>query len=581
MVSVRVVVVSSLLLGFLGAEAKSSHPVPTYFKRLHKNGSIVDVKDARHRVHFTQKIFRNFSTGATLEVTPSLVENGATVNVSWGGIPKPDSHDFIAFYCPKNSLPSDYLDYFYVSESSTYASGCGWQLVQVYNLRTSCEFRYYQESYIHVATSNELKFKGGIYAPLQGHIALTGDPTQMRVMWVSGTDDGPVVHYGKDASMGFKANGTSKTYNKNDMCGPPASTDGFSDPGYIHDVLLTGLSPSSQYFYSYGSSKMMSSVRTFRTQPPTGSDESFSFVVYGDMGLSLDPGAHDTAKYMIEEAKKGKSLVFHVGDISYARGYAYIWDQWHELIEPYATLMPYMVGIGNHEQDHLSGGSKDPSGAPGEGWHPIWGNFGDDSGGECGVPMYYRFHMPDNGNALWWYSYDYGSVHFIMMSTEHDYRESSRQYIWLENDLKNVDRTKTPWIVLGGHRPMYSSQGVLSDYIVSLGMQYYLEELFYKYKVDLAFWGHYHSYERTCAVYKHRCQERGMGTTHIVVGSAGFSLDTEGYYDVEWSRYHEINYGYGRVLVANKSALYYEWVRNKDDVVRDKVWLIKPSNIMA
>lgn len=81
---------------------------------------------------------------------------------------------------------------------------------------------------------------------------------------------------------------------------------------------------------------------------------------------------------------------------------AYIWDQWHELIEPFATLMPYMVGMGNHEQDHLSGGSKDPSGAPGDGWHPWWGNFGDDSGGECGVPMYYRFHMPDNGNALWW-----------------------------------------------------------------------------------------------------------------------------------------------------------------------------------
>ena len=67
--------------------------------------------------------------------------------------------------------------------------------------------------------------------------------------------------------------------------------------------------------------------------------------------------------------------------------------------------MPYMAGIGNHEQDHLSGGSKDPSGAPGEGWHPWWGNFGDDSGGECGVPMYYRFHMPDNGNAVWWYVY--------------------------------------------------------------------------------------------------------------------------------------------------------------------------------
>ena len=56
------------------------------------------------------------------------------------------------------------------------------------------------------------------------------------------------------------------------------------------------------------------------------------------------------------------------------------------------------------------------------------------------------------------YSYDYGLVHFIMMSTEHNFEPGSRQYKWLENDLKNVDRKKTPWLVFGGHRPMYDSQ---------------------------------------------------------------------------------------------------------------------------
>lgn len=66
---------------------------------------------------------------------------------------------------------------------------------------------------------------------------------------------------------------------------------------------------------------MMSEVRKFRTQPPTGPEESFSFVVYGDMGVTAVPGAHETADYMIEEALDGKSFVFHVGDISYARGY--------------------------------------------------------------------------------------------------------------------------------------------------------------------------------------------------------------------------------------------------------------------
>ena len=33
----------------------------------------------------------------------------------------------------------------------------------------------------------------------------------------------------------------------------------------------------------------------------------------------------------------------------------------------------------------------------------------------------------------------------------------SRQYAWLEKDLQNVDRVKTPWVILAGHRPMYTS----------------------------------------------------------------------------------------------------------------------------
>ena len=62
--------------------------------------------------------------------------------------------------------------------------------------------------------------------------------------------------------------------------------------------------------------QIMSEVRKFRTQPITGSDESFSF-----LGITDVPGAHDTAKYMIEEADKGRSFVFHIGDISYAVGF--------------------------------------------------------------------------------------------------------------------------------------------------------------------------------------------------------------------------------------------------------------------
>ena len=60
--------------------------------------------------------------------------------------------------------------------------------------------------------------------------------------------------------------------------------------------------------------------------------------------------------------------------------------------------------------------------------------------------------------VLFRYSYDYGMVHFIMISTEHDLSPGSRQYVWLEQDLENVNRSKTPWVILGGHRPMYTSE---------------------------------------------------------------------------------------------------------------------------
>ena len=50
------------------------------------------------------------------------------------------------------------------------------------------------------------------------------------------------------------------------------------------------------------------------------------------------------------------------------------------------------------------------------------------------------------------YGFDYGPVHFVLMSTEHDFRENTTQYIHLVNDLKAVDRSKTPWLVFAGHR---------------------------------------------------------------------------------------------------------------------------------
>ena len=71
-----------------------------------------------------------------------------------------------------------------------------------------------------------------------------------------------------------------------------------------------------------------------------------------------------------------------------------------------------------------------------------------------------RLHLFENVNFFSFdrYSFDYGSIHFTMMSTEHNFTQGSRQYKWIEQDLKNVNRSLTPWVAIVGHRAMYSSQ---------------------------------------------------------------------------------------------------------------------------
>lgn len=66
----------------------------------------------------------------------------------------------------------------------------------------------------------------------------------------------------------------------------------------------------------------MSSIHHFKTAPLVGSADTFTALVYGDMGVSPVPRAYKTAEYATQEAMNGTAaFVFHNGDISYARGY--------------------------------------------------------------------------------------------------------------------------------------------------------------------------------------------------------------------------------------------------------------------
>jgi phosphodiesterase/alkaline phosphatase D-like protein len=143
----------------------------------------------------------------------------------------------------------------------------------------------------------------------------------------------------------------------------------------MHTILLEDLQPSTTYFYRVGTDQHgWSQIYSF-TNRPSNKDESVYLIAYGDMGVSpVEPGAKSTIDRVISRVtSKNVTCLLHIGDISYARGIGALWDAFMTQIQPIAARVPYMVGIGNHEYDHVTGGDKDPSGAPGPGgFQPIW-----------------------------------------------------------------------------------------------------------------------------------------------------------------------------------------------------------------
>ena len=114
------------------------------------------------------------------------------------------------------------------------------------------------------------------------------------------------------------------------------------------------------------------------------------------------------------------------------------------------------------------------------------------------------------------------------------------------------------------------------DYKVSLNMRSELEDLIYKYQVNLMLVGHQHNYERSCQVYKNECTTDGTGTVHSVVGSAGASLESCGFNSTLYGNFsvsHVDAWGYSR-LVATRKSLQMDFILNEDQSVYDSVEIL-------
>ena len=84
-------------------------------------------------------------------------------------------------------------------------------------------------------------------------------------------------------------------------------------------MLLTGLAPSTKYFYQFGDDvNGWSTERTFVSRPPAGTT-SCRFLAYADMGsYAGGTSALSTALRSLEEVVSGydHGFLLHFGDIS-------------------------------------------------------------------------------------------------------------------------------------------------------------------------------------------------------------------------------------------------------------------------
>lgn len=98
-----------------------------------------------------------------------------------------------------------------------------------------------------------------------------------------------------------------------------------------------------------------------------------------------------------------------------------------------------------------------------------------------------------------YYSFDYQSVHFLVMSTEIPLEAGSEQFNFVNNDLARAAIDPAiDWIVVYCHKPAYTLPS--TDEGMRSSMQEFRDTyhpLFDKYNVDLVLQGHDHNYQRS------------------------------------------------------------------------------------
>ena len=347
---------------------------------------------------------------------------------------------------------------------------------------------------------------------------------------------------------------TSKTY-------PTSRT-------WFNAVVLSGLEPNTTYYYKIVSTN--SSVDFFMSPRPAGDTTSFGMGVVIDMGVygedgfttdkrdlipKIQPSLNHSTIGRLAETVDDYDFIIHPGDFAYAdkwweneanrddgeAAYESIIERFYDQLAPISGRKPYMASPGNHEATcdipHHTGVTCPGGQSNFSDFMHRWGDnmplpfnsSSSNAAAKANATAAQKLALPP-----FWYSFEYGMAHIVMFNTETDFPNApdsgstgnfgkpNQQLDFLAADLASVDRTVTPWVVVAGHRPWYTTGG---DAAVCHACQDAFEPIFYEYGVDLAIFGHVHNSQRFMPVNNSKIDPAGMNDPrapmYIVAGGAG------------------------------------------------------------
>ncbi len=405
--------------------------------------------------------------------------------------------------------------------------------------------------------------------PEQIHMAQGKTPKSMVISWVDNSVGISQVIYGyTQQRLNLKATGKSESYTFNNYTS-----------GQISHVELTGLNPSTRYYYQCGGFPgEPSEIASFTTGPEPGNSEPLVFGVIGDIGQTTD-----TEKTLAHLYKNNRlDMILHAGDLAYADCVQELWDTYGQLIEPVSKSISWMVGPGNHEIE-VSGDNqlfkafesryRMPNTKPAEYGQVIISSAINKITGQpyCSPSQFLAEY--NYGNSF--YSFDIGLAHVVYLNSYTPSDIGSVQYAWLVSDLAGVNRNLTPWTIVVMHCPWYNSNTAHQNEKQTLLMRETVEDVFYKYKVNLVITGHVHAYERTHPVYANEINP--LGPTYITIGDGGnIEGHATGYQEPQpaWSAFRNgTQYGYGVLTIVDKNQMYWNWHRNVDSQYVSRDWV--------